>query len=457
MNRTVETLARFVDPIRKARELDRTEKDWISSLTSKMKSNSSLRVKHEVSGANSSRIYVEQFRLHPIRISLTFTQEEVEKSALTEDLVFFQLVRQMVSIADAPLSFSSFEVSNIFESPEELFQRIKAHYSSQLSSQILSILGSLLILKTPADMILNVGAGVRDFFYEPINGCINGDIMTGVELGSKSLGKGVARAALSGTAGVASLVTDNCANLTSDDAFINERNMYKKKLMNALKVERGQTTLHDSFVAAGECVARSLKSGCEGLVQQPRRYARQRGTAGLLKGVSKGLAGAVLKPIVGVGDAGVVLMNHVSESTRDTYAADQTHRRIRRALPHELTDYGTCTKLIPYDEKSAKAQQLVTAGDTENDVYLWHVQIPKHLIIASDKFLWIVSDKRNEPTRILWTSISNFGVYGSSIKIDVFSGRGPRSLSFDMSSRELTDVYKLLSMKLVCIGLCLFV
>lgn len=122
-----------------------------------------------VRNANSGRIYVEELHLHPLRLYLTFTQEGLEWNPVTEGLVIFQLIRGMASIADAPLIFTSFVVSKAFESPSTLIGIILAHYSSQLSSQILSILGSLVILKAPADILSNVGTGVRDFFVSNVD------------------------------------------------------------------------------------------------------------------------------------------------------------------------------------------------------------------------------------------------------------------------------------------------
>lgn len=167
--KTTETIALFLHPLRKARD-EKLDVNWTSSLTSKMRARYSepsrrLQVQREVNvqGANSGRIYLEELHLHPLRFYLTFTQEGLEWNPVTEGLVIFQLIRGMASIADAPLIFTSFVVSKAFESPSTLIGIILAHYSSQLSSQILSILGSLVILKAPADILSNVGTGVRDF------------------------------------------------------------------------------------------------------------------------------------------------------------------------------------------------------------------------------------------------------------------------------------------------------
>jgi hypothetical protein len=133
-----------------------------------------------VNDANTGRIYLEELHLHPIQIHLTFTQEGLEWNPVTEGLVIFQLIRGMASIADAPLFFTSFVVCNAFESPSILLGIISEHYSSQLSSQILSILGSLVIFRAPVDLLSSFGTGARDYLYEPVKYLMNkatGEIM----------------------------------------------------------------------------------------------------------------------------------------------------------------------------------------------------------------------------------------------------------------------------------------
>lgn len=453
--KTAERIARFLHPLRKARDEEQSDENCISSLTSKMKTSHSrpnkLRdIEKIVHTSNSGRIYLEKLHLHPIRLSLTFTQEGLEWNPATEGLVVFQLIRGMASIADAPLLFTSFVVNHAFESPQTLFGIISAHYSTQLSSQILSILGSLVILKAPADILSNVGAGVRDFFYEPINGLVHGpaEFLQGLESGTSSLARGVFTGLVRGTASVTDIVSHNLANLTSDDVFIGERNAYQKKLMRALKVDQARRTMQESLSVAGTAVARGFRSGANGIFEQPSIHASRHGTAGFVKGVGKAVIGALVKPVVGVGDAAVIVMNHVSATTHDRLLAiSKANKRMRRALPCASSDYSNNVKLIPYDEKSAKAQQIVTSGETEDDAYLGHVQTPSYLIITSNQFLWIIGENESDPRRIRWADISHFGIYEDHIEIDVFSGRGPRALTFEMSSTELVDLFGLLSMK----------
>lgn len=72
-------------------------------------------------------------------------------------------------------------------------------------------------------------------------------------------------------------------------------------------------------------------------------------------GVGKALVGAVVKPVVGVGDAAVVIMNHVGDAASEKVIVAKETKRMRRALPKILTPVGSSVKLIPYDSISAKA------------------------------------------------------------------------------------------------------
>ena len=165
--KTAETLANFLYPLRKAREQDINMDTWITTLTLKMSSSYSRRsmlaprdVEKMIHSANSGRVFVRDLHLHPVRLSLTFTQEWMELSPVTDGLVIFQVIRGMASITDAPLTFPCFLVANAFESPQSLLSIIQAHYSSELTYQVLTILGSLTMLKAPVEFVTNVGTGV---------------------------------------------------------------------------------------------------------------------------------------------------------------------------------------------------------------------------------------------------------------------------------------------------------
>jgi hypothetical protein len=401
--------------------------------------------------ANSGRIYFEQLHLHPVRVTLTFTQEWMEWNPGTGGMIF-QFIRGMASIANAPVTFTSFVVAHVFESPQALFRIISTHYSSQLTKQIFAIIGSLAILGAPADFISNVGTGVRDFFYEPINGMVHGpaEFLAGLEVGTQSLARGVFVGVVRGAANVTDLVNTNLAGLTTDDSFIDERKAHQRMLTDAMSRGETKRTIRDSLYLAGASVARGVKSGVVGIVEQPTMYASRHGPIGFVKGVGKAIVGAVVKPVVGVGDAAVLVMNHVSEATSDKQVLPKVPKRLRRGLPRVSSDKPHCVQLVPYDERAAKAQTIVTGGETVDDVYIGHVNIPGHLIIASEQCLWAIDRNTREPWCVRWEEISHFGMLdGSTMRITVFSQTGLKSFIFPVDNRvEFADLHRLLEMQL---------
>ena len=68
--------------------------------------------------------------------------------------------------------------------------------------------------------IQNVGTGVRDFFYEPINGIIQGpaEFLEGLETGTKNLARGLFVGVVRGA-----------ANVTEVSMFIDFKFIYRNK------------------------------------------------------------------------------------------------------------------------------------------------------------------------------------------------------------------------------------
>jgi len=431
--------------------------DWVSNLTSIMGKKFSKPDRRAPRGiekmihtANSGRIYFEQLHLHPVRLAFTFTQEWMEWNPGAESMMIFQFIRNMASIADAPLTFTSFVVSHVFEAPQALVRVVSTHYSSQLTKQIFGIVGSLAILGAPADFISNVGSGVRDFFYEPIQGAVHGpkQFIEGLEAGTQSLARGVFVGIVKGSANIGELVNTNLANLAGDDDFVDERRAHQRMLTDAMSRGVTSRTFSDSLYLAGASVVRGLKSGAMGVVEQPTMYASKHGPLGFVKGVGKAGLGLIVKPLVGIGDAAVLVMNHVSDATSNKQVLPKIPKRLRRALPSRSAEQKNCVRLLPYDERAAKAQKIVTGGESVDDVYIGHVNIPSHLIIASEECLWAIDRRTREPWCVSWMEISHFGISEGKMRVVVFSQTGLKTYIFQMDdTAESAELHKLLSMQ----------
>jgi hypothetical protein len=211
----------------------------------------------------------------------------------------------------------------------------------------------------------------------------------------------------------------------------------------------GSRSFSDSLYLAGGSIARSVRSGAVGIWEQPAHYASKHGPVGFVKGVGKALVGALVKPVVGVGDAAVLVMNHVSDATSDKVVLPKIPKRLRRALPRATKEKPYCVRLIPYDDRAAKAQKIVTGGESLDDVYIGHVAIPSHLVIASDRSLWAIDNRTQDQWRVSWEEISHFGMLeNDKMSITVFGQTGLRSYVFEVEDSALFAVFnKLLEMQ----------
>ena len=401
--------------------------------------------------ANSGRVYIQHLLLHPIRISLTFTQESIEWNSVTEGLMVFQLIRAMASISDAPLTFTSFVVDHAFESPNALKPIIYTHYTSQFSKQIFNILGSLNILRTGGDFLGNIGNGVKDFFYEPINGMMHSPahFVEGLELGTQSLARNLVLGISQGAANVTDMVNSNLTTLT-DREFIEERKAHRRMLAETINRSSGNRSIHDSVSRAGSSIAMAMRSGAKGIIDQPSKYASEYGAMGFIQGVGQGLIGAIVKPVIGIGDATVLVMQHVSDVSSEKMPVIRNPRRLRRALPLYTIGYRHVARLVPYDDSAAMAQKIVSGDGSMTDIYLGHLNLPNEVVIASEQCLWIIRKETKRPWSLAWEEISHFAMReGGGVEITYFSSKGFRSFSLQTKGgMELADLYQLLSIQL---------
>lgn len=111
-HRTAECIALFIDPLIsiKEDESDKDHPDWLSLLTNSMAHQSGATerrsptgefesIRKQIHNANSGRIYVENLHLHPVRIILTFSQDQLDWNA-GESTMLFQFIRGMVRNKD---------------------------------------------------------------------------------------------------------------------------------------------------------------------------------------------------------------------------------------------------------------------------------------------------------------------------------------------------------------------
>ena len=249
-------------------------------------------------------------------------------------------------------------------------------------------------------------------------------------------------------------MNSNLIELT-DEGFIHERKAHQRLMVGTFHNNLKPKTMTDSLSLAGASVARGVRSGAMGIVQHPYENFAKEGAAGFVKGMGQAIVGAIVKPVIGVGDGAVLVMNHMSEEISIEKTVEKIPSRLRRALPRKFIGMPHGILLEPYDHRAAKAQMLITSNENSNDVYTSHVYLPDYLIIASEQRLWFIERKSRNQWSFIWEEICSFSVDGRSMRIQIFSQKGLKSHSFHgHSDEELVTFNQILSMhevKMVCV------
>jgi hypothetical protein len=289
---------------------------------------------------------------------------------------------------------------------------------------------------------------------------VNTFLLSAVVMLAIFMTSGVFVGVVRGAANVTDIVNANLAGLTADEEFIGERKAYQRMLTDAMSRGALTRSFAESLHLAYASVARGVKSGALGIIEQPAMYASKHGPVGLFKGIGKAMIGAVVKPVVGLGDGVVLVMNHMSDITSKQRVFPKIPKRLRRALPRRLAEKPNCVSLEPYDERAAKAQTIVTGGESVDDVYLGHVNVQSHLLIASEQCLWAIDRISREPWCVSWSEISHFRAIDGGVQISVFSQTGLKTYFFQVENQmQRLELQKLLSiqrLKMVSIVIQIF-
>ena len=260
------------------------------------------------------------------------------------------------------------------------------------------------------------------------------------------MARGVFVGVVRGAANVTDAVNSNLAGLTADDNFIDERKAHQRMLTDSMSRGVGNRTFRESLNLAYASVARGLKSGALCIIEQPAMYASKHGPLGFLKGIGKAVVGAVVKPVVGLGDGAVLVMNHMSDATSKKQFSPKIPKRLRRAMSSRSAGNPSAVYLEPYDERAARAQNIVTAGESSDDVYLGHVNIVSHLVIASERCFWAIDRRTRDQWCVSWEEISHFNMIEGGIQIVVFSQTGLQTFLFQVeNTTTLANFHQLLS------------
>ncbi|CAM9897235.1 unnamed protein product [Ectocarpus sp. 12 AP-2014] len=324
-----------------------------------------------------------------------------------------------------------------------------SHYFVAATSQVLSFVGAMRALGSPADLISNIGGGAKALVYAPAQGLVQGpaEFFEGVGRGAHSFVKGTVKGVFNSVAGVGGAVTDTVSKLSFDNDYQLRRERDKNKAI------ANQGGVGHGLLQGSKDIAGGLTSGVSGIFMDPVSGAKKGGVGGFFKGVGKGLVGAVVKPVVGVTDSVISVAQGISNEAENVQR--QKHLRPRRALTKD-SETGQLV-LLDFSMEAAEAQALVESGvegkGSTGDKYESHTQISDLTIIFADTRMILVKRTKNDrlgsakmlersgaakPLQMVskpWEEVARVDAVGESIVIGRYNG-GDISLKAAIGSRR---------------------
>jgi hypothetical protein len=331
-------------------------------------------------------LYVEVLRIEALVVNLSLSRPRESPETVYVGLKLNRMVTDMMHRLDeARLRLRPFVLAHMVTSPAQILFLCQQHYSREVKSHVLSMLGSLRALGKPVALLRGFGRGAQDFIAEPLQGLFRSVEELNPEKFVEGVGRGadsLLRHTVGGMANSASCITDNLSKQIANLAFDKEYKMQRER-RDARKEKPSQ--LLDGLGSGGKSFVKGIADGIIGVVSAPIRGAERDGLRGLVKGVGKGVLGLVIKPVVGVTDGLTDVLQGV-QGTAGAFVAEQLPRlRPTRAL------YGPDRRLRAYDLDDAQAQFLLrrVAGFAD-DCFEDHVDLGSCLgLISSTRLVFL--------------------------------------------------------------------
>ena len=257
---------------------------------------------------------------------------------------------QFANVTGAPMKLNALEIENVYGSEAVVKEQLQNHYTSNLKSNVIKLIGSTDLLGNPTDFVNTLGTGAKQFYYAPKEGFMKGPLQGSLGL-IKGTGSLMAHT-VGGAAGSVSKITNSLNRgflVLSGDAEYRQ----KKEIQD---IKHKPAGVFDGMGKGVKGFGKSLWYGASGIVTQPFKGAKKGGFKGFGKGVGKGLLGTVVKPVSGVVDL-------VSKTTEGIESAvdggvcrsNNEQMRISRAF------YKDACVFIDYSQIDAKVFEEIRA------------------------------------------------------------------------------------------------
>ncbi|XP_026067709.1 vacuolar protein sorting-associated protein 13C-like isoform X6 [Carassius auratus] len=317
--------------------------------------------------------FFEHFHISPIKLHLSLSLGSSGDEPEQGDMVAVQSVNLLLKSIGATLTdvddlifkLAYFEVKYQFYRRDKLMWAVIRHYTEQFLTQMYVLVLGLDVLGNPFGLIRGLSEGVEAFFYEPIQGAVQGpeEFAEGFVIGVRSL----LGHTVGGAAGMVSRITGSVGKGLAAITMDKEYQQKRREEMN-----RPSKDLGESLAKGGMGFLKGVVGGVTGIVTKPVEGAKKEGAAGFFKGIGKGLVGVVARPTGGIIDMASSTfqgIQRVAESTEE----------VTKIRPVRLIQEDGIIR--PYDHHESEGFDLFQRSEIkqlDGEIFREHYEYPGH-------------------------------------------------------------------------------
>ncbi|XP_022090239.1 vacuolar protein sorting-associated protein 13D-like isoform X2 [Acanthaster planci] len=237
----------------------------------------------------AKRYFFETLKLNATEFKLSV----LTSSKLPPDLQAIKTQQRlfMIQFEDAPVSLDPFTRLHPFETQEFLLDAVVKHYTEELKSQAVKILGSVDFLGNPIGLIQDLRDGLKELLLE-------GNVT------------GMVKNVTHGMSNTAAKVTGSISNTLGTVIMDNHHEEIRSNIRGS---HDGSSTGH--LKAGVKGFTFGVVGGLTSIFTQTYQGMTEDGVEGLMKGLGKGVIGTVAKPVAGVMDLASGTMAALRSST----------------------------------------------------------------------------------------------------------------------------------------------
>lgn len=324
----------------------------------------------------SKWIYFENLALNAVSINFSFANVSsmVDRDDNSQISRLLSRGGALANIDSAPIFLTPMVLEHPFTSDSDLLDRISKHYSEVIMAGIFNVLVGADVFGSPISLGRAFRTGFQDFVSEPAKGIANRDCKEasfGFLRGLNSLLKHSIYGVFNSLGKFSNTVGKGAAELTFDRQYVQER-----EIMGREKPRH----LGEGIAFGLRDLGLGLFQGISSLAIDPIQGALEDGVPGLFTGLARGVAGAGLKPAIGIFDMTTRLSEGIRNTT--TYWEQKERGRIR---PPRF--FGRDHVLESYDPVKAEGQELLYVlddGKYADNFYVYHFVEENSITLVSD-------------------------------------------------------------------------